>query len=106
MTCLFEGFGVDIASNIIVHCIKAQYFTLEEINDIILTFPYSNIDRANKPQVLKVATLNLFKVRLTACEIWNFMRLLQLMISSLVPIADEKWHVFLNFSQIIERLCM
>ena len=34
------------------------------------------------------------------------MRLLQLMISSLVPIDDEKWHIFLNFSEIIERLCM
>ena len=37
---LFEGFGVDLVTNVIVHLVKAQYFNLEELNDIIQTFSY------------------------------------------------------------------
>ena len=35
---LFEGFEVDLVTNVIVHLVKAQYFNLEELNDIIQTF--------------------------------------------------------------------
>ena len=31
---LFEGFGVDLVTNVIVHLVKAQYFNLEDLNDI------------------------------------------------------------------------
>ena len=52
-----------------------------------------------------MTSLNSFKVKLTACEMWNFLRLLPLMIGSLVPETDEKWYVFLEFLQILEMLC-
>ena len=51
-----------------------------------------------------MASLNSFKVKLTACEMSNFLRLLSLIIGSLVPETDEKWYVFLEFLQILERL--
>ena len=51
-----------------------------------------------------MTSLNSFKVKLTACEMSNFLRLLSLIIGSLVPEADEKWYVFLEFLQILERL--
>ena len=47
---LFEEFAVNFISSIIKHCVDAQYFTLEELNDIILTFSYSFLDKSNKPQ--------------------------------------------------------
>ena len=53
---------------------------------------------------MKVTSLNSFKVKLTACEMSNFLRLLSLIIGSLVPETDEKWYVFLEFLQILERL--
>ena len=59
---LFEGFGVDLVTNVIVHLVKAQYFNLEELNDIIQTFSYSTIDKTNKLKILKVTSLNSFKV--------------------------------------------
>ena len=102
---LFEGFGVDLVTNIIVHFVMAQYFNLEELNGIIQTFSYSTIDKTKKPKILKITSLNSFKVKVTACEMWNFLRLLLLIIGSLVPETDEKWYVFLNFLQILERLC-
>ena len=51
-----------------------------------------------------MTSLNSFKVKLTACEMSNFLRLLSLIIGSLVPETDEKWYVFLEFLQILERL--
>ena len=38
---LFEGFAIDFILNIIKHWTLLQYFTSDELNDIILTFPYS-----------------------------------------------------------------
>ena len=46
---LFEGFAVDFISNIIRHCTLLHYFTLDELNEIILTFPYSTNDKSNEP---------------------------------------------------------
>ena len=54
---------------------------------------------------MKVISLNSFKVKVTACVMWNFLQLLPLMTGSLVPETDEKWYVFLDFLQILERLC-
>ena len=102
---LFEGFAVDFISSIIEHCVGAQYFTLEELNDITLTFSYSFLDKSNKPQILKVFSANNFKVKLTACEMWNFLRLFPLMIGQSVPKTDKKWILFTDFLQILERLC-
>ena len=93
-----------LVTNVIVPLVKAQHFNLEELNDIIQTFSYWTIDKTNAPKILKVTSLNSFKVKLTACEMWNFLRLLPLMIGSLVPETDEKWYVFLEFLQILERL--
>ena len=96
---------MDLVTNVIVHLVKAQYFNLEELNDIIQTFSYSTIGKTNKPKILKVTSLNSFKVKLTACEMWNFLRLFSLIIGSLVLETDEKWYVFLEFLQILERMC-
>ena len=94
---LLEGFALDFISSII--------FTLEELNDIILTFSYSFLDKSNKPQIVKVFSANNFKVKLTACEMWNFIRLFPLMIGQSVPKTDEKWILFTDFLQILERVC-
>ena len=35
---LFEAFEVDLVTNVIVHLVKAQYYNLDDLNDIIQTF--------------------------------------------------------------------
>ena len=82
---LFEGFAIDFISNIIKHCTLLQYFTLDELNEIILTFPYSTNDKSNKPQPIRAVSVNNFKVKLTACEMWNSLRLFPAMFGHLYP---------------------
>ena len=102
---LFEGFAIDFISNIIKHCTLLQYFTLDELNEIILTFPYSTNDKSNKPQPIRAVSVNNFKVKLTACEMWNFLRLFPLMVGHLVSKTDKKWIFLTDFLQIVELLC-
>ena len=64
----FEGFAIDFISNIIKHCTLLQCFTLDELNEIILTFSYSTNDNSNKPQPIRTVSVNNFQVKLTACE--------------------------------------
>ena len=63
---LFEGFAIAFISNTIKHCTLLQYFTLDELNDIILRFPYSTNDKSSKTQPIRAVSVNKFKVKLTA----------------------------------------
>ena len=81
---LFEGFAIDIISNVIRHCPLLQYFTLDELNDIILTFPYSTNDKSNIPHPVRAVSVNNSKVELTACEMWKFLRLFHLIVGHLM----------------------
>ena len=83
-------FASDFISNIIKHCTLLQYFTLDELNDVILTFPYSTNDKSNKPQTIRLAFVNDFKVKLTVFDVCNFLRLFPLIVGYLVCKADEK----------------
>ena len=94
---LFEGFAIDFISNIIKHCTLIQDFTLDELNEIILTFPYSINDKSNKPQPIRAVSVNNFKVKLTACEMWNFLLLFPLMVGHLVSKTDKKWILLADF---------
>ena len=44
---LFEGFGVDLVTNVIVHLVKAQYFNLEELK--MTSFKHFHIQPLKKP---------------------------------------------------------
>ena len=94
---LSEGFAVDIMSNVIVSFIHEGLFDLDALNQIILNFAYSESDKNHKPQLVKVKPLNSLKVKQTACEMWSLIRLLPLMISSLVPLSNNVWSVYIEF---------
>ena len=65
---LFEGFAVDVISNIIIAFIKDGFFDLGDCNDIILNFEYFGNDKNNKPQIVKKKPQNSLKVKQSACE--------------------------------------
>ena len=96
-------FASDFISNIIKHCTLLQYFTLDELNDVILTFPCSTNDKSNKPQTIRLASVNDFK--LTAFDMCNFLRLFPLIVGHLVCKTDEKWILLIDFLEIAEDLC-
>ena len=92
-------------SNVIVSFIREGLFDLDGLSEIIFNFAYSESDKNHKPQLVKVKPLNSLKVKQTACEMWSLIRLLPLMISSLVPLSNNVWSVYIEFVQIVEILC-
>ena len=47
--CL-EGFAVDVVSNVIISFSREGLFELNELNNLILNFDYSESDKGRKPQ--------------------------------------------------------
>ena len=77
---VFEGFSVDLISNALESLVTQNKFSLQEFNNILSRFKYARIDKANKPQPLKIISGISFKLQETACEMWNLIRLLPLII--------------------------
>ena len=65
---LFEGFPVDVISNVIIVFIKDGFFDLDDFNDIVLNFECPENGKNNKPQIVKKKPLNSLKVKQTNCE--------------------------------------
>ena len=72
---VFEGFAPDYLCQLLVYFIKNNYFSINDINERIYNFEYADIDKTNKPQPLKEKPLSTFKIKQTACEMWNLLRL-------------------------------
>ena len=90
---LFEGFAVDVISNVIIAFIKDGFIDVDDFNDIILNFVYSGNNKNNKPQTVKKKPLNSLKVKQTACEMWTLLRLLPLMVGHLIPRGNTVWGI-------------
>ena len=102
---LFEGFTVDTVSSVIASFIREGLFDLDGLNEIILSFAYSESDKNRKPQLVKVKPLNSHKVKQTAYEMWTLIKVLPLMIDSLIPLGNNVRSVYIEFVLIIEMLC-
>ena len=102
---LFEGFCIDFMTNVIVHFVKRKLFKISDVNDAIISFDYSDVDKNNKPQCLKEKSLTQFRVKLTACEMWNFLRLFPLMMGKFVDEGDHVWIVMVQLLEIVDRIC-
>ena len=79
---LLEGFAKDILNIVIFRCLQQNYFTIDDLNNVILSFSYSDIDKKNNPQVIKTTSFANLNIKQTACEMWNFMRLFPIMVGS------------------------
>ena len=102
---VFEGFGNHLLVALTVRWIKNKRLTIDCINTRILQFPYADIDKNNKPQILKIKPLTQLKYKQTASEMWNLLRLFPLLIGDLIDKDDEYWHLYCLFLDILERLC-
>ena len=85
---VLEGFAKDISKNVIVHYIKEK-ITLEDLNAIIISFPYSEVDKKNKLQPMRTQSLATLKDKQTASEMWNFLRLLPFCIDQFLLIMSN-----------------
>ena len=76
----------------------------EIVNVAISSFNYSPIDQQKKPQVLKIISNTTFKIKQTACEMWNLIRLFPLLFGEHIPTGNEVWNLCISFCQVVERL--
>ena len=102
---LFEGIAVDILTTLFSYFIDSDIFTLACLNSSLKNFEYCEIDKANKPQEFKVISSKKFKIKETACEMWNLIRLAPLMVGGHVPLGNPIWRLLILFCQLTERLC-
>ena len=56
------------------------------------------------PQVLKIISNTTFKIKQTACEMWNLIRLFPLLFGEHIPTGNEVWNLCISFCQVVERL--
>lgn len=75
---VFKGFAIDFMSGILTVLVEQKSVTLKEFNNRISTFEYGRISNTNKPQPLKIIYSGSFKLKETACEMWNLTRFFQL----------------------------
>ena len=102
---IFEGFATDFLQNLLSYFIQLKVLTQEIVNVAISSFNYSPIDQHNKPQVLKIISNTTFKIKQTACEMWNLIRLFPLLFGQHIPTGNEVWYLCISFCQVVERLC-
>ena len=93
---VFEEFSVDLISHVLV---AQKKNSLQEFNNILSAF-----DKANKPQPLKIISGISFKLKETACEMWNLIRLLPLIIVDKIDEGNKVWGCLLKFVILVERL--
>ena len=102
---IFEGFATDFLQKLLSYFIQLKVLTPEVVNAAISSFNYSPIDQHNKPQVLKIFSNTTFKIKQTAYEMWNLIRLFPLLFGEHIPTGNEAWFLCISFCQVVERLC-
>ncbi|KYM96897.1 hypothetical protein ALC62_12434 [Cyphomyrmex costatus] len=100
---IFEGVVAFDLQLYIGYFINNKWFTLKQLNERIENFKYSTEDRQDKP--CTITTMNK-KIPGGACQIWNFIRLLPLLIEDKIQTTDnEVWLCTLLLSEIVEIIC-
>lgn len=101
---LFEGVACEIMKHVVKHCVENTFFSLEELNEEITSFEFSNIDKSNRPSKVSQVLRNL-KIRQSASQMWCFIRFLPLLVGEKVPVGDPKWEVLLQLRDILFYVC-
>lgn len=101
---LLEGIVPVELSLCLKKLISNKYFTLDELNTAIQSFPYSFSDKTNRPQRIPHTFRINGSIGGNGHENWTLLRLLPLMISELVPDNDKTWGVLLELKDIVELL--
>jgi len=101
---LFEGIvPVEIGQCIQV-LISKKLFTLEHLNNLILTFPYKDGDKTNRPHLLPKTLHKKRTIGGNAHENWCLLRLLPLIVGKCVPDDEPAWKVILDLKDIAELI--
>lgn len=121
MHFILEGALARNCSRLLHHCIyQRKYFSLNNLNKVILTFKYGEHEKVNSPRPIdrdrivnvsdKLGQSGLFEVYLSlsvminfiiASQMWLLGRLLPLMVGDFVPDDDPHWLCFVDLLRIL-----
>ncbi|XP_034255349.1 uncharacterized protein LOC117653653 [Thrips palmi] len=99
----FEGIVKLVLAKILAYFIdKKKWFSLKTLNRRIISFKCKGSDAKDAPTRLKSTK----KLSGNACENWNFLRLLPLIIGDLIQdTEDPMWQLFLSLKEVCEYVC-
>ena len=100
-----EGFAQDYFCQVLVQFIKDRLLSLKQINELILMFEYADMDKQNPHQPIKEKALTKLKLKQTACEMWNFIRLFPLIFGEYTDPSNDHWKLCISFVKLVEMLC-
>ncbi|XP_044005527.1 uncharacterized protein LOC122850442 [Aphidius gifuensis] len=98
---LIEGVCVFDMVAIISNFIENGYFTLNELNNCLKNFYYGIVDSDNVPPAIDSGALNKNKIKMSASELWTFVRYFGIIIGDLIPEDNAVWQVYLNLRQLL-----
>lgn len=100
-----EGVAVYTIGGILEHLIKAKIISLDKLNNRIETFPYSDLEKSNKPRPLFFSADNTgrskLKIKQSASEMLCLVRYLGLMIGDLIPPNNMHWKLYILLRKLI-----
>jgi len=80
--------------------LSKKYLTPDELNEILSTWNYGPLDKADKP--VPIASGFGETIKQNAGRMWCLVRLLPLMIGLKIPTGDVHWQFFLQLKDIVE----
>lgn len=101
---LFEGIVPRELSLCIKSLISKRYFTIDELNSIIESFPYKFTDKTNRPHPISKFFASKNSIGGNCHENWTLLRLLPLIIGHIIPEDDKTWGIILDLKEIVELL--
>lgn len=84
--------------------ISKHYFTFDDLNSIIQSFPFKCSDKINRPQQIPKSFTIKRTIGGNCHENWTLLRFLPLMIGDKVPENDKTWQIVLELKDIVELL--
>lgn len=99
---VFEGVVPTEMALCIREMIRSKYFTLEYLNNKIVSFPYQHTDKVDRPQTISKTFAAKNTIGGNALENATLLRLLPLMIGHMVPEGDGAWTVLMDLKEVVE----
>lgn len=99
---LFEGVVPVELAHSLKGLIARKYFTLEELNRAILSFPFQHSDKVNRPHPIPQSFATRGTIGGNGHENHALLRLLPVLIGSRVPEGDKFWEVLMELKDIVE----
>ena len=86
------------------HCVNEKYFTVDELNERIMSFNFDTSENANKPACIdeKVLKSKDGKLHQSTSQTWLLSRMLPLLIGDKVPSQDENWYCYTILLKILD----